>query len=222
MAVVIRWIRQWKDVKGIVGNMGICRKCERFCGFYIPNTYSRFPPILFVREYVVMKWLQGQGVQGGNNILMEMCIKVPKKEEVLYIIVPPLQGTLLRRKMSFSLLLWGRLPPEHLLVESNVPATKLPNPELSVTVPPKKQEWGPYSDSYHAPFTFILMLNWAILFFGCWVHYGNRKQIPVSTATIYYYSFSKKQITREMSNILTICCIYKQCNNWLRDWAKRP
>lgn len=71
--------------------MGIFRKCERFCGFYIPNTYSQFPPILFIREYVVMKWLQGQGVQGGNNILMEMCIKVPKKEEVLHKHFPTLQ-----------------------------------------------------------------------------------------------------------------------------------
>lgn len=35
---------------------------------------------------MVMKWLQGQGVQGGNNIL-----KVPKKEEVLHKHFPTLQ-----------------------------------------------------------------------------------------------------------------------------------
>lgn len=37
----------------------------------------------------------------------------------LYIIAPPLQEALLIRKKCFPLLPWGRLPPEHLLVEKS-------------------------------------------------------------------------------------------------------
>lgn len=47
--------------------------------------------IFFVREYVVMIWLQNQVVHGGKNILIEMCIRVQKKEEILHKHFPTLQ-----------------------------------------------------------------------------------------------------------------------------------
>lgn len=152
MAVVIGLIRQCKEVKRIVGNMGICRKCEHFCGFYISNTFYRFFSIFFVREYVVMIWLQSQEVHGGKKCShrnvhgspeergnlaqtfpyftasffvswnkdgreLSLSGEVHSGHLYLYFKAPPPQGTLFRWKKSFLLLPWGRLPPEHLLIE---------------------------------------------------------------------------------------------------------